>query len=88
VSGLLVYKVFIILCPLQHWTGPILPQRQDESWPEERGYHTAYSLLEPDLDPPHPRMVMVGGKSESGEPLGDVWLFDINATQWEEVSEL
>ena len=31
---------------------------------------------------------MVGGVTNTGEPLGDVWLFHINTIQWEEVSEL
>ena len=80
-------KCFQIVLPLQHWTGPVLPQT-GQPWPEERAYHTAYSLWDPDRDPPHPCMVMVGGLSRSGKPLGDVWLFNINAIQWEEVSEL
>ena len=80
-------KCFQIVLPLQHWTGPVLPQT-GQPWPEERARHTAYSLWEADTDPLHPCMVMVGGVTDTGEPLGDVWLFNINAIQWEEVSEL
>ena len=80
-------KCVQIVFPLQHWTGPVLPQT-GQPWPEERQAHTAYSLWDPDRDPQHPCMVMVGGLSRRNEPLGDVWLFNINAIQWEEVSEL
>jgi len=82
-------KCFQIVLPLQHWTGPVLPQT-GQPWPGERARHTAYSMwnLEVDTDPLNPCMVMVGGLSRRNEPLGDVWLFNINAIQWEEVSEL
>lgn len=81
-------KCFQIAFPLQGWSGPLLPQRENQPWPQERSCHTAYSMLEPDSDPEHPCLVIVGGLSQSGEPLGDVWLFYIKTSQWEEVSEL
>lgn len=65
----------------------MLPQK-DQQWPQERQAHTAYTLLDPDLDPPHPCIVMIGGANNAGEHLGDMWLFHINTIQWEEVSEL
>ena len=77
-----------IAFPLQHWTGPILPQSQEQPWPEERDDHKAYSMWDPDSDPQHPCIVMVGGRSRQDEPLGDVWLFHVNNIQWEEVSLL
>ena len=66
----------------------MLPHSPVQPWPEERDFHTAYSMYDPDSNPADPCLLIVAGSNKYDEPLGDVWLFRVNDIQWEEVSEL
>ena len=66
----------------------MLPHSQGQPWPEDRCYHIAYSMYDPDSNPAGPCLLIVAGYNKYNEPLGDVWLFRVNDIQWEEVSEL
>lgn len=64
-----------------------MPQGISQRWPEGRCYHTAYSLWDPDSEPENPSLVVTCGWSEDAQPLGDLWVFQVNSKSWEEVGD-
>ena len=55
---------------------------QGEPWPVERAGHAACCL---NYGQDHPQLLVYGGLGEDNEPLGDMWLLDVDTVKWAEV---
>ena len=71
-------NVCFFLCHLsQEWTK--LEKPGGAPWPAKRDSHAACCLN-------HRELLVTGGVGDSGSPLSDAWILDVNSRRWDEVS--
>ncbi len=56
---------------------------QGEPWPVERSCHAACCL---NYSQDHPQLLVYGGMHGGHVTLGDMWMLDVDAGKWTEVS--
>ena len=70
----------VTVCLLQHWRK--LNKSGGGPWPEERSRHAACCL---NYGQEQPQILLIGGEDRTGNPLGDVWILDVNSGRWRKV---
>lgn len=66
---------------MQTWLAQL---RNIMEWPAARFGHATVSLYDPDKDPEHPALVLVGGCSHC-DIHNDAWLLSVNNLEWRKV---